>query len=296
MNELVSVVLPTYNRAQTLIRSINSVLCQTYSKLELIIVDDGSDDGTYELIQSIQDKRVRYIKQENQGACVARNRGVDEAKGDLIAFQDSDDEWYPMKLEKQIEYLNRTNADIVFHSFFRRGLIEEGEQIPDSRIQSKRVFFDDIVPINMIGTPTILGKRSCFIDEPFDTEYKRFQDWELSIRLVKKYKVFYDDTVLANVYVSNDSISKKPELALHSIFGILHNTAGSYREIIQEKDRKINELSMLLREMTNTLDSALREADEYKEQIDAYRLSTSWKVTAPLRKVSRMIKEGVFQR
>lgn len=293
MNELISVVLPTYNRAQTLMRSINSVLCQTYSKLELIIVDDGSEDCTSELVQTIRDKRVRYIKQENQGACVARNRGIAEAKGYLIAFQDSDDEWYPTKLEKQMEYLNVTNADIVFHSFFRRGLVEDGEYIPDSHIPSKQVFLDDIVPVNMISTQTILGKRSCFMDEPFNAEYKRFQDWELGLRLVKRFRVFYDSNVLANVYVSDDSISKKPELALHSIFGIFHNTVGAYREIIQEKDRRVDELEVLLQESTHALVSEQLLADEYRKQIDEYRLSKSWKATAPLRELSKMIR-GAF--
>ena len=104
-NVLISVVLPTYNRARCLSRSINSVLNQTFSNLELIIVDDGSTDNTRELVESFSDPRIRYIYQENAGACAARNHGINEALGTYIAFQDSDDEWRKDKLEIQLNAL-----------------------------------------------------------------------------------------------------------------------------------------------------------------------------------------------
>ena len=91
IKNLVSVIIPTYNRAHLIKRSAMSVLNQTYSNLELIIVDDGSTDNTEEVVKSIDDNRVIYIKQPNQGACAARNNGIDHAKGEFIAFQDSDD-------------------------------------------------------------------------------------------------------------------------------------------------------------------------------------------------------------
>lgn len=101
----ISVIIPTYNRCDKLQKSIDSVLRQTYSNIEVLIVDDGSTDNTENLVCNISDKRVRYIKLEkNQGVANARNEGVLHATSELIAFHDSDDLWRPEKLEKQMEY------------------------------------------------------------------------------------------------------------------------------------------------------------------------------------------------
>lgn len=100
---LVSVIIPTYNRAHLISRSIQSVLNQTFKDIELIVVDDGSKDNTDEIIQAIDDPRVIYLKhQTNRGVSAARNTGIKAARGEFIAFQDSDDEWLPNKLEKQL--------------------------------------------------------------------------------------------------------------------------------------------------------------------------------------------------
>ena len=111
---LVTVIIPTYNRAKTIERSINSVLSQSYSNLELIVVDDGSSDNTKSVVENIDDSRVRYIWQNNSGACAARNNGINNARGEYIAFNDSDDTWKPNKLEKQLEVVTKTGADVVF--------------------------------------------------------------------------------------------------------------------------------------------------------------------------------------
>ena len=97
-NKKVSVIIPTYNRATTIIKSINSVLNQTYSNFEIVVVDDNSDDNTKDIIKQIQDDRIIYIKnKKNLGAASARNIGIKNATGELIAFQDSDDEWIKQK-------------------------------------------------------------------------------------------------------------------------------------------------------------------------------------------------------
>lgn len=100
---LVSVILPTYNRAETLARAIRSVLIQTHTNLEFLVVDDGSTDSTESVVRSFStDARIFYHRQTNQGAGAARNRGIALAHGDWIAFQDSDDEWLPHKLSAQL--------------------------------------------------------------------------------------------------------------------------------------------------------------------------------------------------
>jgi len=102
----VSVVIPTYNRAQYVTEAVESVLAQTYTDYEIIVVDDGSTDDTHEVLQSYM-SHIRYIFQENAGASAARNRGISEAKAEWIAFLDSDDVWLPQKLAVQIEDLSR---------------------------------------------------------------------------------------------------------------------------------------------------------------------------------------------
>jgi len=113
----VSVIIPTYNRAQLTTAAINSVLAQTYPQFEIILVDDGSTDGTYEALQRLTSQRsgnseqIRYFHQQNQGQSVARNRGIAEARGEWIAFLDSDDIWFPEKLEWQVRAFQQLKND-----------------------------------------------------------------------------------------------------------------------------------------------------------------------------------------
>ncbi len=108
MSPKVSVVIPTYNRVTNIQTGIDSVLGQTFSDLEVIVVDDGSSDGTREILRDVYGDRIRYYFQLNQGASVARNRGVAEARGEWIAFLDSDDIWEKEKLEWQFRALEKT--------------------------------------------------------------------------------------------------------------------------------------------------------------------------------------------
>ena len=123
MNPKVSVVIPTYNRAATVPRAIESVLAQTVTDLEVIVVDDGSSDDTGKVLGEMFGDRIRYYAQTNQGASVARNRGVEEARGEWIAFLDSDDLWEKEKLEWQFKALERFGSAVrrvlYRHSIFQ---------------------------------------------------------------------------------------------------------------------------------------------------------------------------------
>ncbi|MFW6388347.1 MAG: glycosyltransferase family 2 protein, partial [Desulfohalobiaceae bacterium] len=101
---LVSVIIPTYNRGHWLPRAMYSVLEQSYSSLELIVVDDGSTDQTPSILQKIADSRFIYLRQQNQGVAAARNLGIKKAKGEYIALLDSDDLWLLQKLQMQLEF------------------------------------------------------------------------------------------------------------------------------------------------------------------------------------------------
>ena len=126
---LVSVVMPTYNYAQFIGDAIGSVLDQTYKNIELIIIDNYSDDNTEEIIASFNDTRIKYKKFRNNGIIAAsRNIGISESRGKYIAFLDSDDMWKPAKIEKQIKLLeNDENVFLVYsrYAVIRNGLFRE---------------------------------------------------------------------------------------------------------------------------------------------------------------------------
>lgn len=111
-NPLVSVIIPTYNRAGVICRTIDNVLAQTYREIEVIVVDDGSTDDTQAKL-SRYSGQIRVISQSNGGPARARNRGIEVARGEFIAFQDSDDLWVPTKLERQVSLLKRTDHSVV---------------------------------------------------------------------------------------------------------------------------------------------------------------------------------------
>ncbi len=112
-NPKVSVILPTYNRAHLIKRAIQSVLDQTYQNFEIIVVDDGSTDNTEEQVRSFNNPKIRYIRyNENKGAAFARNAGIKASRGDYIAFQDSDDEWFPHKLQRQMEAFKNASPEV----------------------------------------------------------------------------------------------------------------------------------------------------------------------------------------
>ncbi|MEJ2610102.1 MAG: glycosyltransferase family 2 protein [Candidatus Thiodiazotropha sp.] len=116
----VSIIIPTYNYAQFIKESIDSVLLQTYRDFELLIIDDGSTDDTEEIVTEIRDSRLKYIKIPNGGVSVARNKGLELAQGEYIAFLDADDKWHPEKLELQVRIFNEyPEIGLVFTDFLR---------------------------------------------------------------------------------------------------------------------------------------------------------------------------------
>ncbi len=207
----VSVIIPTYNRASKITASINSVLQQTYSELELLIVDDGSTDNTQEVIEAIADSRVRYIKlPQNMGASGARNAGVAYAESDIIAFEDSDDLWRPEKLEKQMDYWQQhPEFSMIYCPYHMHG--QEGlYRVPDK--DWKGEFEGDIFPWllmrNTVGTPTMLMYKDAFVDVGgFDTSLRAMEDWEFAVRFAEKYMVGYVDEVLVDAFESAGGVS-----------------------------------------------------------------------------------------
>ena len=265
---MVSVVLPTFNRARCIARAIDSVLDQTFTDIELIVVDDGSTDDTRELVEQYTDSRVRYVWQEHEGACAARNRGIHESRGEYIAFQDSDDEWIPEKLEKQIEHLMVSGADIVFSAFYRGEENGEIERFPpDAERKNCFISLCDIIPDNICSTQTLLFRKECLQENLFDTSLRRLQDWELMIRMVQKWKVFMLNEPLAIQYIQQDSISKIQQDFLPALVTIFREVSDSYRRqhiYVKRLERDLLDFQMIKKK--KEFDDALNEITKRKNE------------------------------
>ncbi len=212
---LVSVILPTYNRANTISRAVDSVLNQTYSNLELIVIDDGSTDNTGDIIAAIDDERVKCIrKSKSEGAGAARNTGIKHSQGKLVAFQDSDDEWLPDKLSIQVEALQAANPKVamVYSPMIRVYEETKKECFFPSPIFGPETqdFYRKALALEVMG----IGIQSCLIRKSalqhvggFDEKLPKWIDLELFIRLAKEYQFQYIDQPLVRYFFSEVSIS-----------------------------------------------------------------------------------------
>lgn len=213
MKEYVSVIIPTYNRAKTIEKSVRSVLAQTYKEFELIILDDGSTDNTKEVIELISDSRIKYYCQENAGAGAARNAGVEHASYDIIAFHDSDDIWMPDKLEKQMDYWKKhPEHDIIYCGFTLHCQDNQNIYAPiyDDREKLSGDIFDVIVYKNMVNTPTMLMKKAVFEEVGgFDVSVNCLEDWELALRIAEKHTFGFIDESLVDTFQTEGSVSTR---------------------------------------------------------------------------------------
>ncbi|MBO6129676.1 MAG: glycosyltransferase family 2 protein, partial [Pseudobutyrivibrio sp.] len=200
----VSVIIPTYNREDSVVASILSVLDQTYSNLEVIVVDDGSTDATKEQVLSLNDSRITYHRiEENKGASNARNIGVKLAKNDIVAFNDSDDIWLPNKLELQMNYWNEHPEDILIYCAYEietpDGMIRRPVPEDDHDTLSGDIFYY-LLYRPAIGTPTMLMRKKLFTElGGFDTSCAAMEDWEFSIRVAREGKIGFIDEPLVLV-------------------------------------------------------------------------------------------------
>ena len=291
---MVSVVLPSFNRARCIARAMDSVLNQTFTDLELIVVDDGSTDGTKELVEGYADSRVRYVQQEHEGACAARNRGIREARGEYIAFQDSDDEWLPEKLEKQMACLKESGSDIVCSAFYRAENGSKERFPPDCKKENYTITLCDIIPENLCSTQTLLFKKKCFQGEMFDTNLRRLQDWELMIRMVQKWKVLMINEPLVIQYNQQDSISKNTLAYLPALMTIFREVSDKYKE-----------QNAYVKELEHQLSSVRTEYQAKEEQLTSMYAgvvnSSCWKMTKPIRYIldhwkAFMLNHGITSR
>jgi glycosyltransferase involved in cell wall biosynthesis len=205
----VSVVIPTYNRAATVGRAINSALAQHVPDLEVVVVDDGSTDSTSQVL-SQYGSQVSVLHQPNQGVARARTNGVLAAKGEFVAFLDSDDEWYPHKLARQLSLLEQHPS---------AGLVSSGAEFvePGGRIRSR---VSQTAAGNLVGwlmyrncivTSSVLVRRECLLSvQPmFRAENWAGEDWDLWLRLAARWPFVVSPEVLVRYHLTPGSLDRK---------------------------------------------------------------------------------------
>lgn len=218
---LVSIIMPSWNTGQFIAESIQSVINQTYTNWELLIVDDCSSDNTDEIINGFDDSRIRYFKNEkNSGAALTRNRAMREAKGEWIAFLDSDDLWAPEKLDKQIKFMKKNKYIFSYHDFIK--IDEESKPLnvhvsgPD--IVTKRKMYNYGYPgcLTFMYSAKAMGLIQI-------KDIKKNNDYAILLQLCKKADCYRMDEILAQYRIrkksiSHDKLSKK----LKSHYDLFH--------------------------------------------------------------------------
>jgi glycosyltransferase involved in cell wall biosynthesis len=196
---IISVVIPAYNAAATITRTLNSARAQSHKQLDIVVVDDGSRDSTASLVATIaaQDSRVRLVRQNNAGVARARNRGIAETRAELIAFLDADDLWHPLKLERQLAELTRAGGRFGFcYCSFRR--IDHSDRVIGSSplyTISGSVLAQHAL-VNFVGNGSAILVRRCALDQVggFDPSLRDqglegVEDFELQLRLAAHWHV-----------------------------------------------------------------------------------------------------------
>ena len=207
----VSVIIPAYNAMAYLPETLESVLNQTFTDFEVLIVNDGSSDGIVEWAAQIQDVRVQFITQENQGPSGSRNTGIWKSQGEYLAFLDADDIWEPTKLEKQIQCLEQ-NLDIgligcgVAHIDENGDILDVFDASKSEGIELKRELF--IFNIILCGSTPIV-RRCCFEKVGFfEHSIRGPEDWDMWLRIAKCYSISVIQEPLVRYRQHSDNLSK----------------------------------------------------------------------------------------
>jgi len=210
MNNSVAVIIPTYNRAATLGRALESVYTQSRQADEVCVVDDGSIDGTEELIKQQYPDTI-YIKQKNSGVSSARNKGVDATTSKYLSFLDSDDEWLPEKLETQLGALQAEPDFRLVHS--DEIWIRNGKRVNQMDKHKKRGgdLFARCLPLCVISPSSVVMERSLYVDlGGFDESLPACEDYDLWLRLCSREQVLFIDTALLKKYGGHeDQLSRQ---------------------------------------------------------------------------------------
>lgn len=212
----VSVIIPTYNRKEYLQEAIDSVLRQSYEDYEVIVVDDGSDDGTDEILNKRYKNRIRYVWQENKGESAARNAAIKISKGKYIAFLDSDDLWHPDKILRQVQVLENnpsiglTNSQVcwITQSSKARSVSNQYSTISKDQLNIEKLILHNPLPTSAVMLRRSLGTANLLFDE----RIRYGEDWDLWLRLTDITDFHVEDLPMTYLRVHSENQSYFPKL------------------------------------------------------------------------------------
>jgi glycosyltransferase involved in cell wall biosynthesis len=272
----ISVIIPTFNRSKTIFRAIDSILKQTYKPYEIIVVDDGSTDGTKDLVIN-KYPSIKYFYQSNNGVSKARNKGVHESKGEWIAFLDSDDEWLPEKLQEQKKNLEQNPTTFISHT--NEIWIRNGVRVNQMKKHQKfgGYIFDKCLEFCRMSPSSIMIHRKVFEDVGnFDEDLLVCEDYDLWIRVTSKYLVTYIDDLMIKKYGGHeDQLSKVKN-------GIEHFRIQSLEKILLSKilsEGQAEEVrKVLLRKLSIYL-NGLKKRNKMEELLIVKKKILNWTIT-----------------
>ncbi len=238
----ISVIIPTYNRANFIKATIKSVLNQTVKVDEIIVVDDGSSDKTKDILKTFKD--VIYIKQENKGVSSARNKGIAACRNDWICFLDSDDIWEKEKIEKQIIF-HKENPHILFSHTDELWLFN-GKRIKQKKHQQKPsgFCFKENLPLTLIGASTVMIHKSLLKEEFFDEDLKVCEDYDLWLRILYKYELgFINEKLIQKIAGHKEQLSfETPLMDRYRITALLKHIESSFKDSVIDEIVKKSEI------------------------------------------------------
>jgi glycosyltransferase involved in cell wall biosynthesis len=263
----VSVILTTFNRKKLVQRALQSVLKQTYCPDEIILIDDGSNDGTDEIISEIFSD-IKYYKQPNKGVSASRNLGIQQSTGNWIAFLDSDDEWLPKKLEKQITALTINPEYRICHT--NEIWIRKGRRVNPQKKHQKYggQIFEKCLPLCVISPSSVLIHRQVFDQSGiFDTELPACEDYDLWLRICSIFSVLYIEEPLIVKYGGHeDQLSHKywgmDRFRIYALENIINNNN------LDQKQRKAA-IKMILTKIEIFLNGSKKRNN--KDDIESYK-------------------------
>jgi len=248
---LVSVVIPTYRRAALVLRAVDSVIAQSFRDFDIWVIDDGGDDNTEELLRSRISENpgipIHYVHTLNRGVAAARNHGIRLSEGTWIALLDSDDEWMPEKIEKQISFLENNPGIPLVHTgetWIRRGIRVNP---PERYRKYGGDVFEKSLPVCMIGPSTALFSRDLFDSTGgFDEEYPVCEDYDFWLRVTSRYDAGFVNEALTVKYGGHsDQLSTRYKMmdywrikSMCRILEIRELTPGRRDAVLREIRRK----------------------------------------------------------
>jgi glycosyltransferase involved in cell wall biosynthesis len=225
----VSVIIPCYNAMPYLSETVDSVLRQTYTNFEIIIIDDGSSDKTVEWASQLTDPRIKLISQENKGAAGARNTGIANSQGEYIAFLDADDLWEPTKLEKQVQCLDKNSSVGLVHTWIA---FVDAHGKPTGKIMTtdgEGNIWKQVAEYNPVRCgSTSMIRRCCFETVGlFDQSLRFVEDWDMWIRIASRYTFGLVKEPLVCYREHPNNKSKNYEKLLQSLCQIIEKSFQS---------------------------------------------------------------------